>query len=192
VGASAPAAARRAADPSAPSQIAVLLRPGGSQTAVAAALTRLGAAPQAAAGAIERGAPLVAVLKKILLAVAIVDGLVCLYALTQACALTVQERRRTIAVLRACGAGAGAVRRLLLGAVMALVAPAALVGIALERLLLGPALSNLAANYATLELGATVPEILTIVLGLMLAAIVTIWWVARSAVRESVVTGLAG
>jgi ABC-type lipoprotein release transport system permease subunit len=187
-----PAAALLAADPSAPSQIAVLLRPGGSQTAVAAALTRLGAAPQAAAGAIERGAPLVAVLKKILLAVAIVDGLVCLYALTQACALTVQERRRTIAVLRACGAGAGAVRRLLLGAVMALVAPAALVGIALERLLLGPALSNLAANYATLELGATVPEILTIVLGLMLAAIVTIWWVARSAVRESVVTGLAG
>jgi ABC-type antimicrobial peptide transport system permease subunit len=187
-----PAAALLAADPSAPSHIAVLLKPGASQTAVAAALTRLGAAPQAAAGAIERGAPLVAILKTILRAVAIVDGLVCIYALTQACALTVQERRRTIAVLRACGAGAGAVRRLLLGAVLALVAPAALVGIVLERLLLGPVLSHLAASYATLELSATAPEILAIVLGLALACGVTIWWVARSAVRESVVTGLAG
>jgi hypothetical protein len=76
--------------------------------------------------------------------------------------------------------------------VLALVAPAALVGIVLERLLLGPVLSHLAASYATLELSATAPEILAIVLGLALACGVTIWWVARSAVRESVVTGLAG
>jgi len=186
-----PAAALLAADPSAPSQIAVLLKPGANQTAVSAALTRLGAAPQAAAGAVERGAPLVAVLKTILRAVAIVDGLVCIYALTQACALTVQERRRTVAVLRACGAGAGAVRRLLFGAVLALVAPAALIGVLLELLLLGPALSQLAASYATLQLRASALEILATVLGLALAGLMTIWWVARSAVRESVVTGLA-
>ena len=72
--------------------------------------------------------PLVDVLRAILRAVAIVDGLVCLYALIQACALTVQERRRTVAVLRACGAGARAVRRLLVGAVLALVVPAAVSG----------------------------------------------------------------
>ena len=62
-------------------------------------------------------------LRTILRAVAIVDGLVCLYALIQACALTVLERRRTVAILRACGAGAAAVRRLLLGAALALVCP---------------------------------------------------------------------
>ena len=69
----------------------------------------LGALPAAASGATSRGAPLVAVLRTILRAVAVVDGLVCLYALVQACALTVQERRRTVAVLRACGAGPAAV-----------------------------------------------------------------------------------
>ena len=78
-----------------------------------------------ATGAVGRGVPLVAVLRSILRAVAIVDGLVCLYALIQACALTVQERRRTVSVLRAFGAGGAAVRRLLAGAVIALVVPAA-------------------------------------------------------------------
>ena len=84
--------------------------------------------------------PLVAVLRSILRAIAIVDGLVCLYALIQACALTVQERRRTVAVLRAFGAGGAAVRRAARGAVTALVVPAAVIGILLERLVLGPAL----------------------------------------------------
>ncbi len=69
--------------------------------------------------------PLVDTLRTILRAVAIVDGLVCLYALIQTCALTLQERRRTVAVLRATGAGSAAVRRLLTGVVLALVVPAA-------------------------------------------------------------------
>ena len=96
--------------------------------------------------------PLVDTLRSILRAIAIVDGLVCLYALIQACALTVGERRRTVSVLRAFGAGDAAVRRLLAGAVAALVIPAAVIGIVLERLVLGPALSRLAAGYATLPL----------------------------------------
>ena len=186
-----PAQPLLAADPSTPSQIAVLLKPGANETAVRAELTRLGAAPQQATTATARGGPLVAVLKKILLAVAIVDGLVCVYALTQACALTVQERRRTVAVLRACGGGAGAVRRLLLGAVLALVVPAAVAGVLLERLLLGPELSNLAVSYATLELQATLSEILVLLAGIALAVAGIVWWVARAALRESVVTGLA-
>ncbi len=78
----------------------------------------------------------------------------CLYALMQACALTVQERRRTISVLRAFGAGAAAVGRLLAGAVAAMLIPAAVLGIVLERLVLGPALARLAASYAALPLGA--------------------------------------
>jgi ABC-type antimicrobial peptide transport system permease subunit len=185
-----PAAALLRGDPSAPSQIAVLLAPGASETAVSEALTKLGAAPQQAVGAVARGAPLVAVLKTILLAVAVVDGLVCLYALIQACALTVQERRRTIAVLRACGAGAGAIRRLLVGTVLALVVPAAVCGVLLERLLLGPALAKLAASYATLQLRASTTDVLALLVGLGFAVAATVWWVARSAVREPVVTGL--
>ena len=187
-----PASALLAADPSAPAQIAVLLRPGASQAAVFARLRRMGADPQATEGATARGAPLVAVLKTILRAVAIVDGLVCFYALAQACALTMQERRRTVAVLRACGGDRGAIGRLLLGAVLALVLPAALVGIVLERFLLGPALANLAAGYAALDLNPTLPEVVAILAGLAVAGTVSIAWVSRTATREPVVSGLAG
>ena len=105
-------------------------RPAATGANAAAVTEALGASAAAATTAIGRGVPLVDVLRSILRAVAIVDGLVCLYALIQACALTVQERRRTVAVLRACGAGGRAVRRLLAGAVLALVVPAAIVGIA--------------------------------------------------------------
>jgi ABC-type lipoprotein release transport system permease subunit len=186
-----PARALLAADPSAPFQVAVELTQNANPSSVSSALTALGAQPTAASGATARGVPLVNTLRTILLAVAIVDGLVCLYALIQASTLTVQERRRTIAVLRACGAGAGAVRRLLLGATLALVVPAAVVGIVLERVVFGPALSHLAASYAALALDATSAEVLATLAGLALASAVAVVWVARQAARESVVSGLA-
>ena len=186
-----PAAALIAADPSASERVAVRLTPGADQGRVAAALTRLGAPPTVASSATSRGAPLVNVLRTILRAVAIVDGLVCLYALIQACALTVQERRRTIAVVRACGAGAGSVRRLLVGSVAAMVVPAAVVGIVLERFAFGPALSRLAQNYAVLTLNPTTVEVVLTVAGLALAAAVAVVWVGRQAVREPVVAGFA-
>jgi ABC-type lipoprotein release transport system permease subunit len=186
-----PASALLRAVPSAPSQIAVLVAPTGNEADVYEALTRLEAEPAVAAGATARGAPLVDVLRTILLTVAIVDGLVCLYALVQACALTMQERRSTVAVLRACGAGVGAVWRLLFGAALAIVVPAAVVGVLLERLLLGPALSRLAENYATLPLGAGPSEIFAVLAGLGFAALIAVAWVARGASRESVVEGLA-
>ncbi len=186
-----PASALLRADPSAPSQIAVLVAPSGNEGDVYEALIRLGAEPTVAAGATARGAPLVDVLRAILEAVATVDGLVCLYALIQACALTMQERRSTVAVLRACGAGAGAVWRLLFGAVLAIVVPAAAVGVLLERLVLGPALSRLAENYATLPLGAGAREIAVVLAGLALAALIAVTWVARGASSEAVVKGLA-
>ena len=186
-----PASALLRADPSPPSQIAVRLTPGGDQASVSRALTALGGEPAVATAATARGAPLVDTLRTILRAVAIVDGLVCLYALIQACALTVQERRRTVAVLRACGAGAGGVRQLLLGATLALVVPAAIIGILLERFVFGPALSRLAENYATLPLDATLLDVLATLVGLGVAAGVAIAWVARQSLRESVVAGLA-
>jgi ABC-type antimicrobial peptide transport system permease subunit len=171
--------------------IVVVLRPNADEGAVEAAMTRAGAPPVLANTATSRGAPLVAVLRSILRAVAIVDGLVCLYALIQACALTVQERRRTVAVIRACGAGAGAVARLLIGAALALVIPAAVIGIVLQRLVFGPALSRLAESYASLPLVATGLDVFAVVAGLVVAGAVAVAWTARQAVRESVVAGLA-
>jgi hypothetical protein len=184
-----PAAALLAADPTAASdeQLAVVLRPGASAAAVSAAL---GSTATPATGAVGRGVPLVAVLRSILRAIAIVDGLVCLYALIQACAITVQERRRTVSVLRAFGAGGAAVRRLLAGAVIALVVPAAVIGILLERLVLGPALSRLAASYVTLSLAASALEIGAVLAGLVLAGAIAVAWVARRTTRENVIAGM--
>jgi ABC-type antimicrobial peptide transport system permease subunit len=186
-----PAAALLAADPGAPSQMAIRLSPGADASAVSRALVDLGAAPAAASGATARGAALVDVLRTIIRAVAIVDGLVCLYALIQACGLTVYERRRTVAVLRACGAGAAAVRRVLFGAALTMLIPAALAGWLLQRFVFGPALSNLAAGYAQLPLQATAGEVAITVAGLALAGMLAVLWVARQASRESVLEGLA-
>jgi ABC-type lipoprotein release transport system permease subunit len=183
-----PAAALLRADPTASEELVIKTRPGASQAAITAAL---GGAATPAAGATARGVPLVATLRAILRAVAIVDGLVCLYALIQTCALTVHERRRTIATIRALGAGAPAVRRLLTGAVVALILPAAILGIVVEEFILGPALSNLAAGYAVLPLGATAVEIAAVIAGLVVAGAIAILWVARQTSRQSVVAGLA-
>jgi ABC-type antimicrobial peptide transport system permease subunit len=182
-----PAAALLATDPGVPEELAVRVRPGANVSAVNA---RLAATAAPASGATARGVPLVDTLRSILRAIAIVDGLVCLYALVQACALTVSERRRTVSVLRAFGAGNAAVRRLLAGAVAALVIPAAVIGIVLERLVLGPALGRLAAGYATLPLGATAPEIAAVLAGLALAGGFAVLWVARQTTRETVIAGL--
>ena len=184
------ASALLGADPSAPAQIAIRIDPRANQARVISALRAIGAGPAPASGATARGKPLIDVLRTILRAVAIVDGLVCLYALLQACSLVVQERRRTVAVLRACGAGSHAVRQLLLGAALALVAPAAVLGVLLERLVFGPALAGLAASYATLPLTQTAGDVLVTLAGLALASGTAVLWVARQAVHESVISGL--
>ncbi len=188
-----PAQAMLKADPSASEELVVVAKPGANVGAIENALDAQspGVAAAPASTAVGKGAPLVSTLRAILIAVAIVDGLVCLYALTQACALTVQERRRTVAIIRASGAGAQAVGRLLTGAAVALVIPAAVVGIAVEVLVLGPVLSNLAANYASLPLAPTTGDILAVLIGLMAAAVVAVAWVTRQATSESVIRGLA-
>ena len=55
----------------------------------------------------------------------------------------------------------------------------------------GPALSDLAANYAALPLRAGGTEIALTVAGLLLAAAVAVLWVCRQVQRESVLAGLA-
>jgi len=186
-----PAGALLNSDPAAPSTIAVKLRPGADPERVSRRLRALGGSADRAGGATARGAALVAVLRSIIVAIAVVDGLVCLYALVQACALTVQERRRALAVLRACGAGPGALRRVLAGAALALLVPAALLGVAIERLALGPALSHLAASYVSLPLQAGGEQIGLTAAGLLVAGMIAVAWVSRQAGRAPVVRELA-
>jgi putative ABC transport system permease protein len=184
-----PANALLAGDPQAPEELAIRLDPNANATAVTRAL---GPSATPASGAIGRGVPLVTTLRAILTAVAVLDGLVCVYALLQACALTVQERRRTLAVLRACGADQQAVRRLLAGAAAALLIPATVLGIALEQLVLAPALSRLAASYASLPITATATEVAAVLVGVVAAGTVAVLWVSHQVTSETVVAGLAG
>jgi len=55
---------------------------------------------------------------------------------------------------------------------------------------LGPALSSLAASYASLSLQPTWLEIAAVLAGLALCSAVAVLWVARRATRETVVSGL--
>jgi len=186
------AAGLLAAEPQASEQIAIRLRPNANRAAISRGLTALGAAPAAASTAVGTGQALIAALKAILRIVAIVNGLVCLYALIQALVLTARERRSTIAVLRACGAGSGAVRLLLAGAAATVVVPAALAGVLLERLALGPALARLAAGYASLALGAGAGEIAIVLGGFAVFAAIAVLWVARVTSAEPIVGALGG
>ncbi len=107
----------------------------------------LGAEVTASTGVAGGGAALVDALRGLLLPIAAVDGLVCLYMLTQALALTAGERRRRS---RCCAPAAPArppIRGLLAGR-GARRARARRGGRAslLERLVLGPAVSRLAAG----------------------------------------------
>jgi hypothetical protein len=72
----------------------------------------------------------------------------------------------------------------------ALVVPAAVIGIVVERLVLGPALSSLAASYASLPLEPTGLEVIAVLAGLAVCSAVAVLWVARRATREAVVRGL--
>jgi ABC-type lipoprotein release transport system permease subunit len=185
-----PAGRLLAADPFAPEELAVRLADGASADAVSRRIEALGGSSTSAAGVTGNGRALVAALSAVLRVVAGVDGLVCLYALTQALALTAQERRRTIAVVRAFGAGPEGVRALLGGAAATVALPAMVIGVALERSLLGPAMATRAAGYAALDLEAGTPEIVAVTVGLALVSAAAVLWVGRRARHESIADGL--
>jgi ABC-type antimicrobial peptide transport system permease subunit len=186
------AAGLLADEPAAGEQIAIRLRPNADRAAVSAGLQALGATPAKTSAAVGTSQSLIDALTSILRVVAIVNGLVCLYALIQALVLTARERRATIGVLRACGAGAGAVRVLLAGAAATVVLPAALAGVLLERVALGPALAHLAAGYASLALGAGPGEIAIVLGAFALFAAIAVMWVARLSTAETIVGALRG
>jgi ABC-type lipoprotein release transport system permease subunit len=179
-----------AADPSLTGPIAVKLADGADRAAVERRLRRLGAAPEPVTAATTRNTGFLGTLAALLRAVALVDGIVCFYILVQALALTARERRSTIAVLRASGAGQREVRLVLLGTALVVVLGAAPAAVALELLVLGPAVSHLAASYVSLPLGAAGWQVAVVLFGLLALGAVAALVAARQLGHERVVAGL--
>ena len=117
-------------------------------------------------------------------------GLVCLYALVQALAITARERRGAVALLRATGGDRATVALVLAGAALAVAVPAALAAAVLERVVLGPLVGSFAAGFASLELVPTLAQVLLVVAGLLALAAAATAVVARRVMREPIVTGL--
>jgi ABC-type antimicrobial peptide transport system permease subunit len=179
-----------AADPSLTGQVAVKLTPGADQDEVTRRLADIGAFAQTVSGATTRNAAFLSVLAALLRAVALVDGIVCLYILVQALALTARERRSTIAVLCASGAGRREVRLVLTGAALFVVLAAAPAAVLLELFVLGPLVSRLAASYVSLPLDVGMGQVAIVVGGLLVLALAAAAWAGRRLEREPVVAGL--
>jgi ABC-type antimicrobial peptide transport system permease subunit len=170
--------------------LAVRLEPGADREAIRRELAALGAEPRTVSGATGDDRGLLDVLAGLLRLVALTVGLVCLTSLVQALALTAAERRGAVATLRAAGADARALRRLLAGAALAVVVPAALLALALEGLVLAPATERLAAGYADLPLRTGPGQVALVAVGLVVLTASASAWTARRLVREPVVAGL--
>jgi ABC-type antimicrobial peptide transport system permease subunit len=170
--------------------LAVRLEPGADREAVRRGLRSLGAEPRSVSGATGDDRGLLDVLASLLRLVAITVALVCLISLVQALALTAAERRGAVATLRAAGADARALRRLLAGAALAVVVPAALLALLLEGLVLGPFTERVAAGYADLPLRTGPGQVALVAVGLIVLTAAASAWTARRLVREPVLAGL--
>jgi ABC-type lipoprotein release transport system permease subunit len=179
-----------AADPGLLSEIVIRLKPGADPAAVGARLRALGSLPASVGGATTRNGDFLGILATLLRVVALVDALVCLYALAQALALTARERRPTLALLRATGAPASTVGAVLAGAGLAIAVPSALLALALEHWVLAPLVGDLAAGYADLTARPQGGQALLVIAGLAGLAVVAAAWAARRAVSEPPVAGL--
>ena len=179
-----------AADPSLSPSVAVRLDPAADRAQVESALTELGAPPTSVAGAAPDSRAFLSVLATVLRGVGLAVGLVCLYALVQALAVTARERRGAVALLRACGGDRVSVAAVLAGAAAAVAVPAAIVGVLLERWVFGPLVADLAAGYAALALAPGAGQVLAMTGGLAALAVLATALVARRVLREPVVLGL--
>ncbi|MCW2952938.1 MAG: FtsX-like permease family protein, partial [Conexibacter sp.] len=171
--------------------LAVRLSPGASAAAVTRRLAAIAGGDGSAVssevgGATSSSAPFLGAVAALVRAIAAVDAVVCFFALAQALALSARERRGTVALLRAIGAGRATIARLFVGAALVLVVPAAVLGVLIERLLLGPAVARLAAGYAALSLGATLGQALGVAAGLLVLAALAAVSAARRAERDSI------
>jgi predicted lysophospholipase L1 biosynthesis ABC-type transport system permease subunit len=130
------------------------------------------------------------VLAALLRSVALLDGLVCVYALAQMLALIARERRRAVALVRAVGASRVQVFAVFAGAAVLVSALAAPLGIGAERLVLGPVVGQLAVSYVTLSLAAGKQTISLVLLGLAIASALAAAWATRGATGEAIVGAL--
>jgi ABC-type lipoprotein release transport system permease subunit len=178
------------AEPSAGSTISVRLDPGANRAAVERELAALGAPPQPVGGATTRNAAFLGVLATVLRGVGLAVGLVCLYALIQALAMTARERRGAVALLRAVGGDAHTVAAVLAGAALAVAVPAALAGVLLEWLVFGPLVARLAAGFADLPLAPSIGQVALVLGGLLALSAAATTLVARRTMRERVIEGL--
>ncbi len=179
-----------AADPGANPQVVVRPTADADPARLNAELRGLGAEPLKVNGAGTNSAKFLDTLANLLLVVAVLDALVCLYALVQALGLVARERRPTLALLRAQGAPATTIRLVLLGAALALALPAVLVALALEHWVLAPLTGSLAAGYADLASGATAVQALLVVVAFAALAVLAALRVARRVLAEPPVVGL--
>jgi len=179
-----------AATPDLSPSLAVRLDPDADRAAVTRRLDALGFPPQSASGATTRNGQFLGVLAAVLRGVGLAVGLVCLYALVQALAMTARERRSAVATLRATGAGPGSVALVLAGAAAAVAIPGALAGLALEAAVLGPLVARLAAGFADLGVAPSAPQALLVAVALLALAAGATALVARRVLREPVVAGL--
>jgi ABC-type lipoprotein release transport system permease subunit len=170
--------------------IAVRLAAGADRAAVERKLTGFGAPPLQASAATTRNAAFLGVLATVLRGVGLAVGLVCLYALAQALAVTARERRGAVALLRAVGGDDRTVATVLAGAALTVALPAAVAGVLLEWLVFGPLVARLAAGFAVLPLAPTVGQVAIVLGGLLLLAAAATAVVARRTMREPVVAGL--
>jgi ABC-type lipoprotein release transport system permease subunit len=170
--------------------IVLRLKPAADRATVARGLQALGAEADPVRGATGDDSGFLDVLAALLRVIAATVALVCLHALVSALALTARERRGAVATLRAAGADARALRRLLAGAAGAVVVPALAVAVALEALVLAPVVSRLAAGYADLPLGASAGQVAVVAGGLLVLAWCAAALAGRRLVREPVVAGL--
>ncbi len=178
------------AQPGAGSTISVRLSPGADRGAVERDLEALGAPPQAVGGATTRNAAFLGVLATVLRGVGLAVGLVCLYALIQALAMTARERRGAVALLRAVGGDTRTVAAVLAGAALVVAVPAALAGVLLEWLVLGPLVARLAAAFADLPLAPSAGQVALVIGGLLALSAAATALVARRTMREQVIEGL--
>ncbi len=179
-------------------QIAVKLDPGASSAAVTEALARSGKpstnsggiAGQSVQGWAARSGGFISILVALLRTVAVLDIGVCLYAVGQALALTSQERRRTLAVVRAQGATRFHLFAVFGVAAGFLVVLAWALAALLERWAVAPGVAHLAASYVVLTLSATGQLLILTLAGLLLGAAIVSALLVRAIVRQPVLTGL--
>jgi putative ABC transport system permease protein len=178
------------ADPALTPSLSVRLDGGADRDAVSRALVRLGAPPRDVGGASARNAQFLGVLAAVLRGVGLAVGLVCLYALVQALAMTARERRGAVAMLRACGGDGVTVGLVLLGAAAAVALPGAVAGVVLEVTVIGPLVARLAAGFASLPIAPGPGQVALVIGGLLALAALATALVARRTLREPIVRGL--